>query len=68
MHNNEIFLQRIDPKSRASILEHIARHYGISAQDALEEVVNEDAEHILDYMREPDRQAASVLMQRHGCE
>ena len=48
------------------ILENIAKNYGISAQDALAEVTDSEAENLLDYMTEPARSAASVLMQKHG--
>ena len=69
MNNAEInraFLAAIDAKTKSAILESIAKHYGISQQAALDEVVNDEAEHLLDYLTEPTRSGASVLMQRHG--
>lgn len=65
-NNNAQFLAVIDSEARAVILESIAQHYGISAQEAFDEVSDESAEHLLDYMVEPQRSAASVLMQAHG--
>lgn len=60
------FLAKIDSKSKAMILENIAKNYGISAQAALAEVTDSEAENLLDYMTEPARSAASVLMQKYG--
>ncbi|HHG6004070.1 TPA: hypothetical protein ACPWS4_003964 [Pseudomonas aeruginosa] len=65
-NRNEQFLSAIDGKAKAMILESIAAHYGISPDDAYTEVTGAEAEHLLDYMVEPQRSAASVLMQRHG--
>lgn len=65
-HKTKEFLAAIDEKSKALILGSIARHYGKSAEEIYEEVTHPDAEHLLDYMVEPARGAASVLMQRHG--
>ena len=64
--NNARFLSKIDSKSKSMILENIAKHYGISTQEAFSEVTDSEAEHLLDYMTEPARSAASVLMQKHG--
>ncbi|NWD57233.1 hypothetical protein HX878_21115 [Pseudomonas veronii] len=63
---NEKFLSVIDGDTKAAILESIAGHYGITAEQAFAEVADEQAEHLLDYMVEPMRTAASVLMQSHG--
>jgi nucleoid DNA-binding protein len=60
------FLAKIDNKSKAMILENIAKNYGITAQAALAEVTDSEAENLLDYMTEPARSAASVLMQKYG--
>lgn len=65
-NNNAKFLAAIDANSKAEILASIAKHFGISAQEAQDEVSGDDAEHLLDYMLEPQRSAASVLMQAHG--
>lgn len=58
--------EMIAPKTKNEILDNIAKHYGISRQEAYEEVVDDDAENLLDYLVEPIRSATSVLMQRHG--
>jgi hypothetical protein len=56
----------LEAPARDSILKSIAKHYGISAREVLDEVTHDEAEHLLDYMTEPERSATSVLMQRHG--
>lgn len=63
---NAQFLSVIDQKSKVSILGSIAGQYGITLEEAYAEVVDPEAEHLLDYLREPMRSATSVLMQRHG--
>lgn len=65
-HPNVQFLSMIDSKTKEVILEAISAHYGITPQEAYTEVSNEQAEHLLDYLLEPQRSATSVLMQRHG--
>jgi len=61
---NQEFLARTDAATRREIFESIARHYGISQKEAFNEIVGENAEHLLDYLIEPIRSAVSVLMQR----
>jgi hypothetical protein len=61
---NQEFLAHTDDATRREILESIARHYGISQKEAFNEIVGENAEHLLDYLVEPVRSATSVLMQR----
>ena len=63
---NSRFLAPTDTKTRSQILGAIAKHYGITADQAFNEVINEDAEHLLDYLTEPVRSAARVVMARHG--
>lgn len=63
---NAQFLSVVDGDTKAAILESIAGHYGITAEQAFAEVADEQAEHLLDYMIEPMRTATSALMQRHG--
>lgn len=65
-NNNARFLAVIDGPAKTEILASIAKHYGISAAAAYGEVTGDEAEHLLDYMVEPQRSAASVLMQAHG--
>ena len=63
---NKSFLSVVDAKTSDEVLSAVAKHYGITKEEALEEVTHEDAEHLLDYLTGPVRTAASVLMQRHG--
>ena len=63
---NRAFLSKIDAATRSKILTSIAKHYGISASEAMAEVTDADAESLLDYMTEPERSATSVLLKRHG--
>ena len=63
---NQAFLAATDGKTKSDVLGTIASHYGISQQEAYEEVCCEDAEHLLDYLTGATRVAVSVLMQRHG--
>ena len=65
-NNTELFLSVIDAKTKAAILNNIAAHYGITADQAFAEVTDDEAEHLLDYVTGPERAATSVLMQRHG--
>ena len=63
---NKAFLNATDAKTRAMILANIAAHYGITSSEAFEEVTDDEAEHLLDYVTGAERTATSVLMQRHG--
>ena len=63
-NNNATFLAAIGNEAKAVILDSIAQHYGISTQQAYEEVSNEYAEHLLAYMVEPHRTFASALMMK----
>ena len=60
------FFAATDASTKSDVLANIASHYGISQESALEEVLDEGAEHLLDYVTGPTRAAVSVLMQRHG--
>lgn len=60
------FLASIDQKTKASILCAIAQHYAISTDEAEIEVCDPEAEHLLDYLVEPQRSATSLIMQKHG--
>lgn len=61
----QAFLAAIDTKTKADVLANIANHYGISQQEAFEEVTGDEAEHLLDYVTGPTRAAVSMLMQRY---
>lgn len=60
------FFTATDAKTKTEILASIAKHYGISESEALEEVTDEEAESLLDYLTGSIRTAASLLMKRHG--
>ena len=64
-HATEKFLAVIDAATKAAILANIAKHYGITSEQAFAEVTDADAEHLLDYVTGPTRSATSALMQRH---
>ncbi len=60
------FFAATDAKTKTEILAAIAKHYGISESEALEEVTDEEAENLLDYLTGSIRTATSLLMKRHG--
>ena len=69
MSNSQVtkkFFSLTDAKTINEILSSIAKHYGISPAEMYDELVDEDAENILDYMTGPERTAAYALYQRHG--
>jgi hypothetical protein len=61
---NAKFLNSVDQKMKNAILENIAKHYGISQQLALEEVTDELAENIMEYITGPNRAAFNLIYQR----
>lgn len=63
---NQTFLTATDAKTKAAVLTAIANHYGITQQKAMEEVTDQEAEHLLDYLTGTIRTATSLLMKRHG--
>jgi len=63
---NAKFLSSTDAATRAAVLANIAKHYGITGDEAYDEVTDEEAEHLLDYVTGPQRAATSVLMQRRS--
>lgn len=64
---NWLFLRNaLTAKAENDILDCIARHYGITRQEAWKEVVCDEAEHLLEYLTGAERAAASVLMQKNG--
>ncbi|MNQ98251.1 hypothetical protein D3C85_1139340 [compost metagenome] len=65
-NRNKEFLAAIKPEAKAEIINSIAEHYGRTPEVILEEVTGADAYHLLEYMVEPQRSKASLLMQLHG--
>jgi hypothetical protein len=66
MTTTEKLFSVIPQKTKNEILDNIANHYGITREEAFEEVTDTDAEHLLDYVTGATRSATSVLMQRYG--
>jgi hypothetical protein len=60
------FLTVVDSAVKTDILASIATKFGITPDEAFEEVTDAEAEHLLDYLREPVRGATSVIMKRYG--
>ena len=46
------------------VLSNIANHYGITNEDAKNEILDEEAESIMDYITGSTRSAISVIYQR----
>lgn len=63
---NSAFFAAIPAVTKNEILKEISKHYGISVDEAFEEVTHEEAEHLLDYVTKSIRNAVSGLMQKHG--
>jgi len=60
------FLESVDAKTKGEILGNIASNYGINRKEALEEILDSGAEHLLDYVTGPMRTAVSLLMKRYN--
>lgn len=56
---NENFMLSLDDKTCNKIIADIANHYGITPGEAVDEILHEDAENILDYVT-VDRPAVSL--------
>jgi hypothetical protein len=63
---NQMFLDLISSTAKNLILDNIANHYGITRKEALDEVVDGEAEQLLEYMTGVERNAALVLMKKYG--
>lgn len=55
------FLNSLDRKTKNEILLNIANHYGITIDEAYEEITDADAENIMDYITGQIRGAVSML-------
>lgn len=62
----KLFLGVISKEAKERILKNIADNYGISNQEAYDEVTGIEAEHLLDYVTGGERAATSLLMQMRG--
>jgi hypothetical protein len=59
-----VFLNTIDAQTKDLILSNVANHYGITNEQAYNELIDEDAESLLDYVTGDLRAGVSVLVQR----
>ena len=70
MNNAQInakFLAVTDAVTKAAVLANIAKHYGITSDEAYAEVTDDEAEHLLDYVTgHASRTVTSLLMKRHA--
>ena len=53
---------------KSIILSNIAKHYGIDCQKVEEELYDEEAENIMDYVTGNERAAISVIYQKFRCQ
>lgn len=60
------FFALTDSKTKASVLDSVAARYGITRQQAEDEVTDLEAESLLDYLTGAVRTATHLLMKRHG--
>lgn len=66
MKNNELTKQLFEiiaPKTKTAILQVIARDYGITEKEAEEEVIGDEAESILDYLKGTMRASVWMLIE-----
>ena len=63
---NQQFLAGIDAKISDEIVSAIASHYGITKVEALAQVTQDEAEHLLDYLNGHIRHVTSLLMRQQG--
>lgn len=63
---NATFLGTLKEEIQSRILGSIAGHYGITQEEAYAAVTHAEAEHLLDYLVEPERTTTAVLMRQHG--
>jgi len=69
MNNSEktkAFFAATDKSTKGSVLDDIAKNYGITKEEAYEEVTCDEAESLLDYVTGQTRQAVSLLFHRNG--
>jgi hypothetical protein len=59
-----LFLKAVDLKTKNAILTNIANHYGITVNEAFEEITDSEAESLLDYVTGTTRAAVSLYFKR----
>lgn len=60
------FFNAATEQTKTMILKNIAGHYGITSQHAFDEVTDDEAESLLDYVTGPERAATHLIMKKHG--
>lgn len=63
---NYSFIRSASSSVRQEIFQNVASNYGITCSEAMNEIIQADAEHLLDYLTGSVRTATSVLMRRAG--
>ena len=63
---NKKYLDVLVSDAKEKILSGIASHYGISIEDAYDEVVDKDAEYLFEYMVSNDRMKVYKAMNEFG--
>jgi len=61
---NITFLSRISSAMKADVLSNIANHYGITNEQAEEEVIDGEAENIMEYITGPQRSAIHLIYKK----
>lgn len=61
---NQAFLSSTTSEMKSIILNNISNHYAISTAEVLDELFDEEAENLMDYITGPNRSAISVVYQR----
>lgn len=59
------FFSLTNAETQQAVLENIAKHYGISMNEALAEVTDDEAESLLDYVTGPLRVKVLAIYLRH---
>lgn len=61
---NEAFLLSLDGKTYQEIVGSMAKHYSITIDQATDELIDDEAENILEYLQGGVRKGASALFQK----
>jgi hypothetical protein len=61
---NEAFLWTLDGKTYGEIVGSVAKHYGITMEQATDELTDDEAENILEYLQGGVRNGCSALFQK----
>lgn len=61
---NEAFVTSLDNKTFLTVMNNISNNYGISTTEALEEVCDDEAENIMDYITGDIRPAVSLYFNK----